>query len=138
MKFKNIKGTAQKIRIMENRKLGGTMQACHWITLKPGQIIDLPSAYGKAMGFEMVMPEQGVGVKEETPKESEENPPVAEEDVAKFGEELQAIKGIGKKTVSDILKVFWNKEMLINTIQKGEGLPFRDDISQILHKQYGN
>ena len=53
-----------------------------------------------------------------------------------FKEELEKIKGIGKKTVKDILKVYKTKKQLKEAIKNKVDLPFRDDVSLILKNTY--
>jgi len=53
-----------------------------------------------------------------------------------FFKELKKIKGIGIQTAQDI--VTWGtKEKLIEQIQKGGNLPFRDDVEKKLKIKYG-
>lgn len=51
-------------------------------------------------------------------------------------QELEAIKGIGKKTSDDILKIFPNKESLGQWLEEGKELPFDNDIAEKLKKAY--
>lgn len=53
-----------------------------------------------------------------------------------FEKELTNIKGIGAKTAWDIAKVFKSKEDLIKAIKSKKGLPFRDDVVELLKKHY--
>ena len=53
-------------------------------------------------------------------------------------ENLQKIKGIGKKTAEDIANVYSSEEELVRAISDNEELPFRDDIADLLKKEYGN
>ena len=51
-------------------------------------------------------------------------------------EELDSIKGIGKKTVKDIINVYPTKEKLLEAIKGDNNLPFRDDIASRLIDEY--
>jgi len=87
------------------------------------------------------LPKEELGTPEEEPKAEEpksEEPKLdakaASED---FEKELGSIKGIGVNTVSDILKVFPAKELLVSAIEKGNDLPFRNDVAEALKKKFG-
>ena len=53
-----------------------------------------------------------------------------------FKKELQNIKGIGIKTSTDIVNVYPTKEYLKQAIQKGEHLPFTNDIENTLKQRW--
>ncbi len=50
--------------------------------------------------------------------------------------ELEAIKGIGKKTSEDLIRIYPNKEMLIEDIKAKKNIPVDDDISEKLKKEF--
>ena len=51
-------------------------------------------------------------------------------------QELEEIKGIGKKTAKDIIKIYPNKEILIEAIKKGDALPIQDNYEEILKENF--
>jgi Holliday junction resolvasome RuvABC DNA-binding subunit len=53
-----------------------------------------------------------------------------------FYYELTEIKGIGNETASDIISVFPSKESLIESISKGDKLPFRNDVTKKLKEKF--
>jgi len=103
------------------------IQGYYWVLLRNGESIELPEEEGKAYGLEQLkVTESKIGpIKVET-KQFEDS----------FESELLKIKGIAKKTAEDIMEVF-TKEGLIDHIKQNKKLPFRDDISKKLEKEYG-
>lgn len=115
-----------------------------WKTVKTNETIGLPVEIGLAYGFKPV--------KTGEPKESERK--ITEGKVSdkkvetkqfeeskkkeNLVESLQKIKGIGKKTAEDIANVYSSEEELVRAISDNEELPFRDDIADLLKKEYGN
>lgn len=51
-------------------------------------------------------------------------------------QELEAIKGIGKKTSEDLIRIYPNKEMLIEDIKAKKNIPVDDDIAEKLKKEF--
>jgi len=54
-----------------------------------------------------------------------------------FSEELLSIKGVGKKTVIDIIKIYREKKELLTAITAEEHIPLQDGIVKKLLKKYG-
>lgn len=50
--------------------------------------------------------------------------------------ELTKIKGIGKKTAEDIVKVYPTKDKLVEAVNSGMHLPFENDVSAALKKAF--
>ena len=69
--------------------------------------------------------------------EEQKEPEVKELDL-EYKNELEKIKGIGKKTARDIMTVFKNRSTLIEAIKRGDQLSFQDDICELLVKKYKN
>ena len=144
MKFINY-GEPIKIR---QGKLGNY----YWITLSKNEIIDLPKKVGQRKGLTKLKTTEGqIGDKQVETKQIDHDSYVegmkdgiqAERDGVTytpddlFFKELKKINGIGKKTARDI--VTWGtKEKLIEYIQKGANLPFRDDVEEKLKRKYEN
>lgn len=68
-----------------------------------------------------------------TSKKSPQNKPSKPD---KWIKQLEAIKGIGKKTALDIFERYPSKSLLIKDIKSDSHLPFRDDISEILNSSF--
>jgi len=126
MKFVN-KGEPVQIRLKD--KEGRYM----WICAKTNGVVDLPEEIGRAYKFdELKVTEGKIGEEKVETKQ-------IESDFKKdpYRERLQNIKGIGKKTVEDIIKVYPSEEELINAISENKKLPFRDDVESKLKGEYG-
>jgi len=126
MKFIN-KGEPTKVRIREGP------DRFRWITLRTGETINMDYRVGKRYGFQIVKSVEGSirDKKLETKMIAEE-----EKEINNYYERLKKIRGIGKKTIKDILKVFPGEKELIKSIKSGNVLPFRDDIEALLKKEW--
>lgn len=133
MKFINCNSPI-KLRI-------GDSHNCYWKTIRTGETIDLTMETGKQLGFTELKPkltEGQIGNKKVETKQIEKSVDSfdAQQD---FFKELKKIKGIGKKTAEDIIKIFPVREELIKKIRSStdkNALPFRDDISKILMEKF--
>jgi 5'-3' exonuclease len=119
-------GESKKIRLVDGFKF-------KWVKVKTGEKIDLPFEVGIKHNFKMeveAIESKVNGVKVETKV-------IKPEDKKKdsYEKELQAIKGIGKKTAKDIVKVYPTKDLLIKAIEEEKHLPFRDDVVTKLKKK---
>jgi hypothetical protein len=120
-------GEPKKIRLVDGFRF-------KWIKVENGEKIDLPIEVGIKHNFKMEKVEaiesKVNGVKVETkvikPKDKKKD---------SYEKELQAIKGIGKKTTKDIVKVYPTKDLLIKAIEEEKHLPFRDDVVTKLKKK---
>lgn len=136
-KFKNL-GEPIKIRI-------GKLDKCYWDIIRKNEIVDVSFKRGKRLGLTEVTLEcnQSVtDVNQELPKLTEgqigdKKVETKQIDTDDFFKELIKIKGIGKKTAKDIIKVFPTKEKLIEAISHNDELPFYDDIEKKLEEKYG-
>lgn len=111
---------------------------CYWKTVYPGNIIDLPEKYGKALGLTELKTTEGKIANKvvETKQISVPEKVVQYTPDDLFFKELIKIKGIGNKTAEDI--VTWGtKEKLIEHISKKLRIPFRDDHAKLLEEKYG-
>lgn len=59
-----------------------------------------------------------------------------EEDNLDFESSLMEIKGIGRRTARDIVKVYPSVEDLAKAVESEKDLPFRDDVVKILEKEF--
>jgi len=127
MLFKN-NGESVKIRI-------GNLKGYDWITVRKNQEIDLPESIGNLHGFEKI--EKSVKAFESKIGEKKVETKVKDSKKKRFANEIQDIKGIGKKTAKDILLAYPTEEELKKDISSKKNLPFRDDIVEKLIKKYG-
>ena len=119
MLFKNNKENAERVRIAEGE---GVRKGFRWVTVKPGETIDIEKTYGYNLGFNPVDGEV------EEPAEDEGEGEEEGTDEVSFEDELRAIDGVGKATVADIVKVYPDKASLEAAVKEGAELPFRDDV----------
>ena len=132
MKFKN-NGEPMKIRI-------GKPDECYWRTIKKGESVELSAEMGLHYGLSVKTTEGQIGNKKVETKQIETVNDTVNEAVDYtpddlFFKELCKIKGIGRKTAEDI--VGWGtKEKLIEVIELGGRLPFRDDVDELLRRKY--
>lgn len=118
------RGGPIKIRI-------GKSSNCHWTTIRKGEVVDLTQRAGLSYGFSIKTTEGQIGNKKVETKQIE-----TDKNTDDFLKELTKIKGIGKETAEDIIRVFPKREGLKNTINKMEILPFRENICVALNKRY--
>jgi len=131
MKFIN-QGEPVKIRI------GKLSEDFTWRTIEVGEIIELTRAQGRALNFQKVKTTEGqIGDKIVETKQIEGIPLKEFEKEQDFFKKLNKIKGIGKKTTLDIIKVYPTEKKLIDAIKLNAGLPFRDDIEEKLRRAHG-
>jgi len=126
MEFVN-KGETVKVR--QNDGVG----RFKWVTIKTGETIDLPLEVGENYGFskvknQIVTTEGKLGEKRVETKQIEKSKKKV------YREKLGSIKGIGKKTVDDIVKIYPEESDLKNAIANKEQMPFRDDVEKLLKK----
>jgi len=108
----------------------------YWISLKKGGIVDLPESVGLRYGFAPYVEAEEIPIIAPTPEKVEDpGDKIVEIDV-KYFEKLIKIKGIGKKTVGDIVHVYPTAELLKLAVRAKEELPFRDDISKRLKRKF--
>ena len=124
MKFRN-EGKKRLVRI-------GTSEEATWVPVKHGQEVDLPEEIGRHHGFKPVAFKSDIHNKKEVETKITDN--YTPDDL--FYKELVNIKGIGKSTAKDIVN-WGTKEKLIEVIEAGGTLPFRDDVETKLKKKFG-
>jgi len=105
-----------------------------WTDVKTGETIDLPEELGGAYGLEEFKTTEGK-IGEEKVETKQIEVPDLQKDT--YRERLRNIKGIGRKTVDDIIKVYPIQEELIKAISENKKLPFRDDVENKLKEEYG-
>lgn len=123
MKFIN-KGEPIKIRIGESPE-------CYWKTLKNNEVVNLDPDYGKRLKLTELKTTEGKLGDRVVQTKQIESPKITD-----FYDELIKIKGIGKKTAQDIIKVFPTKQSLIDAVSDKSNMPFRDDVEKILRRKY--
>jgi len=109
----------------------------HWFrTVRNGEEVDLPFLVGQEHGFDLVedkpiATEGKAGTKTVETKQKE----IGKKKLLE--KSLGKIKGIGRKTVQDIISIYPTEEDLKEAIETGEPLPFRDDVVDSINKKYG-
>jgi len=101
----------------------GTTQECIFKSLVPGEVYDFPVKLIRSKGLIMIG-------KVTTGKIGKKKVETKQFDSYKI--KLEDIKGIGKKTVKDIIKVYPSEEDLKKAISENDELPFRDDVEKLL------
>lgn len=126
-----------KIRVNSPREPSGYK----WLDVKKGQTIELKRFFGLSKGLTPVEEKKELEIKPEPKKthkvELKEKPVKAQKEDFDFKKELMNIKGIGKKTAEDIMKVYPTLANLNDSMGLNEDLPFRDDIVDKLIEKYG-
>ena len=128
MEFVN-RGNPVKIRI-------GEPSDCYWATIKKGESVDLTLSEGLAYGFSPKTTEGQIGNQVVETKQIE-----SMTDTEDFFGELCSIKGIGRKTAEDIIKIFPVREELIKKIRSStnkNALPFRENTCEVLMEAYND
>ena len=126
MKFINP-GEAMQVRIQEGPN------RFRWELVKTGETINLARDIGVNYGFEEVKVEATTGNIGDVEVETKQ---IEEPGDVFFYDKLIKIKGIAKKTAEDIINVFPTEEKLKHAISHDDELPFRDDVSAKLKKQF--
>lgn len=118
MKFRNDKHQSINVRIPEE-------SGYRWELIEPNQVKDIPEDVGRTYGLTVVDEEQ---------KEPEE--PSQEVEPEHFKTKLQAIDGIGPKTVDDIMEIYPTEQELLADIEDKDQIPVRNDVEKKLRKEY--
>lgn len=110
-----------------------------WLTIKPGDIVEAESADEKQLlkkGLSLVQEKEENIILHEIKQDKKDKSEIKSVDSFDFSEELQKIKGIGKKTAKDIMAVYATKEELLKAIEMKEHIPVEDSIEELLYEQY--
>lgn len=94
-----------------------------WKTVKKGKKVDLPKDIGDAYGFKRIKPVEG----------KVHNKKV---ETKKFDEKLLAIKGMGKKSLKDLKKVFPTEKDLRDAVRNEKHIPLRNDLEKKIKKKF--
>ncbi len=132
MKFIN-EGKTKQVRQNEG------LERHSWKLLKTGEIIDLSEDVGVRYGLKKVGSDQKLPKVTEGKigKKKVETKQIENKDNIEFYKKLRKIKGIGRKTVEDIIAIYPTEADLIKEIKNKERLPFRDDVEKKLRRKYG-
>ena len=108
----------------------GPSEKCIFKSLIPGEVYDLPEGIIKSRDLirvtEMPKTTEGkIGKKKVETKQIDSS----------YEKLLRKIKGIGIKTVKDILKVFPSKESMKRAVEHEESMPFDDDVEKKLRSK---
>ena len=135
VKYKNMTDKMVLIRdTIKNER--GEIVRYRFYDCNPGDIVDITEVQGNShkfmkMDVELDKPKDEVEEVYE-PKDVE----IIEADPS-YEETLKNIKGIGKKTVEDILTVFKTEYALRDAIKSEKELPFRNDVVNKLIRVFG-
>lgn len=129
MQFKNTTGKEKLVRMGSNK----------FVTVKPGEIVDVSAYTGDFLGFKQVR--EGVEIKSEDEPASESKdhdgkPANEPESQDEYKERLLAIERVGPKTMRDIIHVYPTEEDLKLGLISGDETPFRDDIGNKLKEEF--
>ena len=113
--YVNNNDETKKVRVYNKKEPCGYS----WINVKPGEKVEgLNSRQAKLLGFKLV-------------KEKESG----KENKGEYKKRLLKVKGLGPKTVEDVVKVYPNLESLKKALKDGVELPFRNDVALALKKE---
>ncbi len=141
MLFEKVKGESEKIRV-EDPKFWTKFK---WVTMSIGSQIDLSEDRGLMLGYDPIIkkpksPKKKDNSKKEKPKEKKEEPKIdsklKKKQVELYKQKLEDIKGIGKKTAKDIIRMYPKESDLIKALNNGKEIPIRDDLAKILKKKF--
>ena len=135
MKFNNESEDPVRIKIIDKEeKLG-----FRWSMVKPNGEVDLPEKHGRAYKLtpvEKKEPDKKKGpLKKLAGKLKGKGKP--SKDLAKaYKKKLLSVKGLGDKTVRDIMQVFPTEAHLKYAVKRGSKLPIRDDLEKSLREAF--
>jgi len=144
MKIKNI--TKEKLKIRGKESNPGFI----WHTVQPNGEVNIPDNDNIPNGFiivnepiitkkiEIEIPEP---IKENSTSKSVEalkgeEEQVTLDDLDGYKKELLKIKGVGKQTVEDIIKIYPNRKSLLKALNEGKDIPIRNDAAKNLKKNF--
>ena len=107
-----------KVRINDDNESSGY----RWVNVRPGNMIELSA---EIAGRKPALKAFGKLVKKKSKKKDED-----------YAKEVESIKGIGKKTAEDIVKLYPDVKSLKAAIKKDEDLPLRDDVAKKLERHF--
>ena len=134
MKFKNETGKMVILR-KDIKTEDGRIIDYHFYDCNPGDVVNISEVEGSNLGFMRVDVE--IEKLEDKVEEVIDELVEVEEDNSDYEETLKNIKGVGKKTVEDILTVFDTEKKLRTAIKNEEELPFRNDVVNKLIRVFG-
>lgn len=145
MLFVNNTENKVKAKIDESK---GVVKGCRWVTVDIGGEVDLPEHYGKNLRLTAAATKpkdkapapKGKGIKGLINKATGKKD--ASEDESGEGEieyktKLTNLDGIAEKTADDIIKSYPTEQVLRDAIKNEEHLPFRNDVVELLEKEFG-
>lgn len=134
MKFENNTGKDAKIKVTNKKeKLG-----FGWLTVRVGDVVDIPKDVGEIENF---TPYKGKGIiktVKDAIKGDKEPKTKDESSNSEYADKLRDIKGIGARTVLDIIERYPTEDKLIDAIDNNEHLPFRNDQCELLKDIFGS
>ena len=135
MKYVNNTGKDSKIKVMDRReKLG-----FKWITAKIGDVVDLPREVGERERFTPVKGKGLVNTVVDAIKGKDDKAETKDESSnSEYANKLRDIKGMGARTVLDIIEKYPTEDALTTAIDNNEHLPFRNDQCDLLKDAFGS
>ena len=143
MKYVNNDDEMKKVRVYNKKEPCGYS----WLNVKPGDEVEgLNSRQAKLLGFTEVKETE----KEKNKRLKEENEALKKEGMLsdepfeetlpgdvreKYKKRLLKVKGLGPKTVKDLMKVYPTMKDLKKALKEGIDLPVRDDMALTLSKE---
>ena len=134
MEYINNTDEAKKVRLIEKTENG--VHSYMWVTVRPGKNVELNNAVqAKNLGLTLVPSKKADG------EENAEGNEVSEEEqaaniVEAYKKKLLGIKGLGNKTVDDIISLYPRQEDLVEAINLGKKIAVRDDIEAALREEF--
>jgi len=131
-KFRNDTKDKVKVRISTKKTNPGYMGDYLWKTVKPGDEVELPEAYGKRLGFKQIsiitkIAEKIVDAAPEIIKPKSDDG---------FFDKIRSIRGIGRKTAKDIIAQYPDEMTIRMAIANDEHIPFDDNIAEKLKDEF--
>lgn len=136
MLFEKKDGEPEKIRVVDPDFWTGWK----WVTIRKGDSIDIPEADGLCLG--LVPVKSKIEKPEPRPKPKSVEERIAPEEDSKkkeselYKQKLQSIKGVGEKTVKDIIQIYPSETDLINALNSKKDVPIRDDLAKEIRNKF--
>lgn len=134
MLYENRTGKDTKIKILDNRENLGF----RWITAKVGDVVDIPKETGENERFTPVKGKGIVKTVKDAIKGNKDDKAETEGKTSEYEKKLRDIKGIGARTVLDIMKDYPTEDTLTTAIDNKDHLPFRNDQCDLLKDVFGS
>ena len=98
---------------------------------KAGEPIEIPEDHAKK-----ILKNTDFYISDKQVKKGKKVPQIKPKQEKPWFQELEELKGIGKKTALDIVAVYPTRGSLLEAISSGAKIPFRDDHVKLLKKEF--